>query len=322
MRAKIILILLILVLIFLIIGANHLVNKACLRKYYMIEDPIKISKEENKQAKQEIRSNKVKLTEKEDYYFEIMRDCFIKSFDNLNLFGKFLINNKSNNWVILVHGYTANAKSMLSLADKYYKKGFSILAPDQRAHGQSEGTYTTFGLKEKEDIKARMEWIIKTDPQAKIIVHGESMGAATTMLLAGDNPENLLAFIEDCGYTSFYAMQIDQLKGDLGLLVYPITFIANIIGKIRFSSNFYKSNMDSMKNTKIPGMFIHGKSDRLVPVQMCYDLYKIHPGKKSLYTPKAADHAECKFYDQDEYFGKIFEFLEELEIIKSQDHDN
>ena len=312
MIAKIILIFLIIVLIALIIGANHLLNKACLRKYYMIEDPIKISKEENIQAKQEINANKVKLTEKEDYYMKIMSDCTIKSFDGLKLYGKYIKNDISNNRIILVHGYTANAKSMLSLADKYYKKGFSILAPDQRAHGQSEGTYTTFGLKEKEDIKARMEWIIKTDTQAKIIAHGESMGAATTMLLAGDNPENLLAFIEDCGYTSFYDMQIDQLKSDLGFLVYPIVFIANIIGKIRFSCDFYESNIDSMKNTKIPGMFIHGKSDRLVPVQMCYDLYKNHQGKKSLYTPIPVDHAECKFYDQDEYFRQIFEFLDEV----------
>ena len=316
MIAKIILIFLIIVLIALIIGANHLVNKACLRKFYMTDDPIKISKEENKQAKQEINLNKTKLIEIEDHYMTIMSDCTIKSFDGLKLSAKYIKNDTSNNWVILVHGYTANAKSMLSLADKYYKKGFSILAPDQRAHGQSEGTYTTFGLKEKKDMKVRMEWIIKTDPQAKIIVHGESMGAATTMLLAGDNPENLLAFIDDCGYTSFYQMQIDQLKGDLGFLVYPITFIANIIGKIRFSSDFYKSNMESMKNTKIPGLFIHGQADRLVPVQMSYDLYKAHPGQKSLYTPKAADHAECKFYDQDEYFRQIFEFLEDLGIRK------
>lgn len=312
MIAKIILIFLIIVLIALIIGANRLLNKACLRKYYMAEDPIKISKEENKQAKQEINANKVKLTEKEDYYMEIMSDCTIKSFDGLKLYGKYIKNDISSNRIILVHGYTANAKSMLSLADKYHKKGFSILAPDQRAHGQSEGTYTTFGLKEKEDIKARMDWIKDINHDAKIIVHGESMGAASTMFLAADNPENLLAFIEDCGYTSFYDMQIDQLKGDLGFLVYPITFIANIIGKIRFSSDFHKSNIDSMKNTKIPGLFIHGQADRLVPVQMSYDLYKAHPGKKSLYTPKAADHAECKFYDQDEYFRKIFEFLKEL----------
>ena len=312
MIGKIILIILFIILIALIIGANHLVNKACLRKFYMTDDPIKISKEENKQAKQEIRSNKVKLTEKEDYYMEIMSDCTIKNFDGLKLYGKYIKNDTSNNWVILVHGYTADAKSMLSLADEYYKKGFSILAPDQRAHGQSEGSYTSFGIKEKEDMKARISWIKDMDKDAKIIVHGESMGAATTMFLAADNPDNLVAFIEDCGYTSFYDMQIDQLKGDLGFLVYPITFIGNIIGKIRFSSDFHKSNIDSMKNTKIPGLFIHGKADRIVPIQMCYKVYKNHPGKKSLYTPKAADHAECKFYDQDEYFRQIFEFLDEV----------
>ena len=153
MIGKIILIILIIILLALIIGANHLVNSACLRKFYMTDDPIKISKEENKQAKQEISANKEKLTEKEDYYMEIMSDCAIKSFDGLKLYGKYIKNDISNNWIILVHGYTANANSMLSLADKYYKKGFSILAPDQRAHGQSEGTYTTFGLKEKEDMK-------------------------------------------------------------------------------------------------------------------------------------------------------------------------
>ena len=42
-------------------------------------------------------------------------------------------------------------------------------------------------------------------PKAKIVLHGVSMGAATTMMTTGEDlPENVVLAIEDCGFTSVY----------------------------------------------------------------------------------------------------------------------
>ena len=55
-----------------------------------------------------------------------------------------------------MHGYTNNALEMLDVAYNFYKKGYSILLIDQRAHGKSDGIYSTHGFYERKDM---LSWI-------------------------------------------------------------------------------------------------------------------------------------------------------------------
>lgn len=247
-----------------------------------------------------------------NHYSNIMDDVFIRSYDYTKLGGSYLLGANKNLWVILIHGYTAINKTMFTVADEYYKRGFSILAPNLRGHGNSAGIFTTYGIKEKEDIKAWIRWI-KTDyPDAKIILQGESLGAATAMFLAEENPKDVIACIEDCGYTSYYEMYAHQVHDKIKFLTKPVALVANLFIKPIIGANLFKSNIDSMKNTKIPVMFINGRKDELVPVEMCKSLYNAHQGKKDIYIAEGAGHAESKLYDADIYYEKIFKFLESL----------
>ena len=71
---------------------------------------------------------------------------------------------------------------MMSYGEKYYEMGYNVLLPNNRAHGNSEGNYIGMGWLDKDDIACWVNWINKQDPNAKIILHGVSMGAATTMM--------------------------------------------------------------------------------------------------------------------------------------------
>lgn len=247
-----------------------------------------------------------------NHYSNIMDDVFIRSYDSTKLGGSYLLGTNKNLWVILIHGYTAINKTMFTIADEYYKRGFSILAPNLRGHGNSAGIFTTYGIKEKEDIKERIRWI-KTDyPCAKIILQGESLGAATAMFLIGENPKDVIACIEDCGYTSYYEMYAHQVHDKIKFLTKPVALVANLFIKPIIGADLFKSNIDSMKKTKIPVMFINGGEDKLVPVEMCQKLYQAHPGKKDLHIAKGAGHAESKLYDADIYYGRIFKFIDDL----------
>ena len=47
------------------------------------------------------------------------------------------------------------------------------------------------GWLDREDILRWIDFILADDPQAKIVIHGISMGAATTMMTAGEStPDN------------------------------------------------------------------------------------------------------------------------------------
>ena len=79
-------------------------------------------------------------------------DLFINSKDNLKLHNFLIKNeNKSNKWVIAVHGYTSQGTYMASYAQNFYDMGYNIIIPDLRGHGKSEGTYIGMGWDERFD---------------------------------------------------------------------------------------------------------------------------------------------------------------------------
>ena len=245
-----------------------------------------------------------------NHYAEIMNEVTIKSFDGIRLAGSYLLTANKDLWVILIHGYTARNLTMFTIADRYYKNGYSILAPDLRGHGKSSGIFTTYGIKESKDIICRIEWIRKKNPNAKIVIQGESMGAATAMYVAGENPINVIALIEDCGYTTYYGMYEHQVNKRLRFLYKPAALVANLFIKPLIGADLFKSTEDAMRRTKIPTLFINGGKDDIVPVSMCQKLYKAHRGPKEIYIAEGAGHAECKLYDEEIYYKKIFDFIE------------
>lgn len=104
----------------------------------------------------------------------------------------------THRWAIVLHGYRGDHTGVLNLAMPYYEAGYQVIAPDLRACGDSDGDYVGMGWLDREDILRWIDFILADDPQAEIVVHGISMGAATTMMTAGeDTPENVKVFIED-----------------------------------------------------------------------------------------------------------------------------
>ena len=62
------------------------------------------------------------------------------------------------------------------------------------------------GWKDRLDVQKWIDLVInKYGEETQLAVHGISMGAATTMMLSGENqPSQVKCFVEDCGYTSVW----------------------------------------------------------------------------------------------------------------------
>mgnify|MGYP000152272629 CR=1 FL=1 len=71
---------------------------------------------------------------------------------------------------------------MAKWAHRYAQLGFTVLLPAQRAHELSEGRYVGMGLLESDDLLGWVSLITAADPDARILLHGNSMGAATVMM--------------------------------------------------------------------------------------------------------------------------------------------
>ena len=121
-------------------------------------------------------------------------DWTLESFDGLKLHAKrFSPAESSERWAILIHGYGRDGTFAYDYADEYLKRGWNVLIPDLRASGQSEGQFITMGALESRDVR---DWAAKLPADAKIILHGVSMGAATALMTASLEPKNLVAVVD------------------------------------------------------------------------------------------------------------------------------
>ena len=216
-------------------------------------------------------------------------------------------------WAVLVHGYGRNKDFTWDYAEEYLKEGYVTLSPDLRGAGDSEGTYLTMGDKESDDLKLWIEEILRHDPDAKIVLHGVSMGAATVMTAsAKDLPSNVTAIIEDCGYTSAYDMFTEQLDKLFHLPETPIMPCVDIVCRQKTGVSLsYPTPLDCVAESSIPILFIHGDADKLVPFEMMQTLYEASAASvKERFIVHGAGHASAKNANPKAYFRKVFAFLE------------
>ncbi|MFR7592169.1 MAG: alpha/beta hydrolase [Longibaculum sp.] len=244
------------------------------------------------------------------------QEVTISSHDDIQLKGKYISKKDQHLWAIMIHGYKSSSDNMMSYGMVYEKRGYNVLLPDNRAHGASEGEYIGMGWLDKDDIASWVDWIVKQDSQAQIILHGVSMGSATTMMASGDNLEHVIGYIEDCGYTSVWDIFASELDKRFSLPTFPVLDVSNWVAQMKAGYDFKEaSSVEQLKKTKNPILFIHGGKDDFVPTEMVKEVYEAATCEKDMFIVEPAGHAESKDYNPEVYWNKVFTFIHE-KILK------
>ncbi|NLL39647.1 MAG: alpha/beta hydrolase [Clostridiales bacterium] len=214
-------------------------------------------------------------------------------------------------WAVLVHGYSTGKEYMQEYARKYYEKGYSILMPDLRAHGDSQGNIVGMGWLDRMDILKWTDLILAENPEADIVLHGISMGASAVMMASGERlPENVSAIIADCGYTTVWDILEYQLKRLYDFPVFPLLHGGNIwsVRKLGYSWKD-ASAVKMVKASRTPILFVHGSRDDVVPVDMAFELYMAAECDKRLLIIEGAGHAMSASWEPERYWNEIFDFI-------------
>ena len=213
--------------------------------------------------------------------------------------------------VLLLHGVGENRSSMLGRARFLHSAGFTLLAPDFQAHGESPGDHVTFGARESLDAAAAMKFLHEVAPAESVGVIGVSMGGAATLL--GPGPIPAKAFVLESVYPTIRQAVSDRLAKWFGPLSavgrWFTPAVINIVGSEIGVSEAELQPIARIGSIQAPLLFITGTDDPYTPLTEAESLYARAPAPKTFWAVKGAGHEDLHAFGGREYERRVGSFL-------------
>jgi pimeloyl-ACP methyl ester carboxylesterase len=198
--------------------------------------------------------------------------------------------------VILLHGLSDNRRGMIGYAKLLLSHGFSVLMPDARAHGSSEGSLATYGLLESEDIHHWIDWLEQSEHPGCIFGFGESMGAAQ-LLQSLSVERRFCAVAVESPFSNFSEIAYDRVGQFFRTgpwigrtILRPVVSFAFAYSRWKYKLDFKQLSPESaVATTTVPVLLIHGRNDSNIPVRHSRQIAARNPAVVLWEVPKA-DH--------------------------------
>jgi pimeloyl-ACP methyl ester carboxylesterase len=227
--------------------------------------------------------------------------------------------------VLLLHGLGDNRLGMTGYAQLLLTHGFTVLLPDARAHGTSDGPLATYGLLERNDIHQWLEFlqtqvlqnpILQTQDHPRcIFALGESMGAAQLLQSLSTHP-NFCAVAAESSFANFREIAYDRMGQPFHLgpwvgrtILRPLVEIAFLRARLKYHLNMQEiSPEDSVARTDIPVLLIHGQIDRNIPVRHSQIIHARNPNTQLWEVPHA-DHCGASNTSPQEFERRLLSWF-------------
>jgi len=178
------------------------------------------------------------------------RELELRAADGVRLHGWFLPAKDASappKAVLVSHGNAGSIESRLELAQSFLELGWSVLLYDYRGFGKSSGQPDEEGTyRDAEAAYAELTEVEHLPPE-RIVLYGESLGAAVTLELARRHP--CAAVIAESAFTTL---------PDVGAVAYPFL-------PVRLLSRFRYDNLSKVAELRMPLLLIHSPADEIVP---------------------------------------------------------
>jgi pimeloyl-ACP methyl ester carboxylesterase len=167
--------------------------------------------------------------------------------------------------LILAAGMSSNKSAFLRYAVPFHDT-FNIVIVDLRNTGQSGGQETTGGLRERDDIAAVVDWLVRTKRPRWIAGVGNSLGAAALLAAAASDPR-LEALVLDSMHARFVEAAGRLLETEHGHPAVPGSWAIAVVVSLRLGTDI--TLVDPVRTiTRLgdrPVLLLHGRQDRTDP---------------------------------------------------------
>lgn len=215
---------------------------------------------------------------------------------NLTTRGKLLIEawyipvDSSKGTIVMFHGQGLNKSFLLQQAYEFRFLGFSIMLVDLRAHGNSGGNTTTFGVRESEEVKLAYDFL-ENKNERNIVFYGMSLGAVVVTKAIYDYGLKPSKIIIDMPFASLRT----HLQGRARVLGFPEEPFATLVtfwsGILRGFNGFKHNTANYVRQIHCPVLMQYGALDKLVTRSETNVIYEnIASPNKRLVIYENADH--------------------------------
>ena len=215
--------------------------------------------------------------------------------------------------IICLHGKGGLKEHYIPLAEELSNRGHNVVIFDQRAHGESEGKYCTYGYYEKRDVQSIIDTIRVRYPKTKIGVWGTSLGGAVALQamqvdkridfgIVGSTFTNLENIIYD------YADRLLNIQ--TSLILEPA--IQNAEKLANFSIDEVKP-VESVKHIRQPILLMHGEADERIDVAYGKTLFaNLKSEQKELILVEGGKHNGLLAHGGAELKEKVYTFINKI----------
>ena len=211
--------------------------------------------------------------------------------------------------ILVAHGHAGTIPE--DIYSMFASHGYGVLAWEFRAHGESEGDFTSIGYYEVLDMKAALDYALAQPGVKHIGAWGGSMGGATSILAAARYPE-IEAVVSDSSF--------DTLEGTFEVRVpYPL-----LRPFIRFYGEWETGlSLDLVRPVDEIGrisprsiFIIQGLADYSIPHQSAQNLFEAAGEPKYIWEGEKAYHMNMYHKYPEDYEALVIDFFNDAILGK------
>jgi len=215
--------------------------------------------------------------------------------------------------IILLHGIRSSKEQWDEEARMFNTWGYNAVVPDLRAHGESQGTYCSFGYYEKQDIKTLLDTLQYQGYKARFGIWGHSLGGAIALQTLAKDKRLQFGIIES-SYADFKQITKDYSR-------YYLQFESDIIndflleraGEMAGFPVEAVNPVDYCYKIDQPILIIHGAGDQKInPANAKILFEKTASKQKKLILVQGAGHTNIHQVGGKELFAKIHRFINDV----------
>lgn len=221
----------------------------------------------------------------------------------------------SHRLALLVHGYADAKVGALAWAPVFREMGYHVVLCDLRAHGESDGTMTTAGVREAEDLNQFLNALRDRYPSRcrEIVLFGASLGAAAVAKVATVR-QDVRAVVLDSPVPTF----LDGALAHADLMALPgraVVGPAVWLGERWTGVKFGEASVtNSLPHLTCPALVVAPTEDDFLTdesrarLQSAFDAHQ-QKFPHAVWWPPEVPHLLAVVYDADTYRQRLRAFL-------------